>query len=75
MVMYYTGVLKATLKKNWIPLDLKLQKTKSLRWTLQYKEYMNYPVDQGAPNQTKQILATQFNLRLHTPDLIITVHQ
>lgn len=25
---------------------------------MQYKEYMNYPVDQGAPNKTKQILAT-----------------
>lgn len=56
---------------------------KTIPWTLLYKEYMNHLVDQGAlkltvtgrVNQTKQILATQFNFRLRTPDLIITVSQ
>ncbi|XP_058619312.1 protein-glutamine gamma-glutamyltransferase K-like [Onychostoma macrolepis] len=80
MVMYYTGVLKDTVKKDRIPIDLKPQETKTIPWTLQYKEYMNHLVDQGAlmltvtgrVNQTKQILATQFNFRLRTPDLILT---
>ncbi|KAF4096269.1 protein-glutamine gamma-glutamyltransferase K-like [Onychostoma macrolepis] len=80
MIMYYTGVLKATVKKDQIPIDLKPQETKTIPWTLQYKEYMNHLVDQGAlmltvtgrVNQTKQILATQFNFRLRTPDLILT---
>ncbi|XP_051735965.1 protein-glutamine gamma-glutamyltransferase K isoform X3 [Ctenopharyngodon idella] len=80
LVMYYTGVLKTTVKKDQIPVDLKPQETKTIPWTLLYKEYMNHLVDQGAllltltgrVNQTKQILATRFNFRLRTPDLIIT---
>ncbi|XP_077074092.1 protein-glutamine gamma-glutamyltransferase K isoform X1 [Siphateles boraxobius] len=80
LVMYYTGVLKTTVKKDQIPVDLKPLETKTIPWTLLYKEYMNHLVDQGAlmltvtgrVNQTKQILATQFNFRLRTPDLIIT---
>ncbi len=60
-----------------------LLSAKTIPWTLQYKEYMNHLVDQGAlmlsvtgrVDQTKQILATQFNFRLRTPDLIITVCQ
>ncbi|RXN25487.1 glutamine gamma-glutamyltransferase [Labeo rohita] len=80
MVMYYTGVLKGTVKKERIPVDLKPQETKTIPWTLQHKEYIDHLVDQGAlmlsitgrVNQTKQILATQFNFRLRTPDLIIT---
>ncbi|KTG36694.1 hypothetical protein cypCar_00009618 [Cyprinus carpio] len=79
MVMYYTGVLKDTVKKDRIPVDLKPQETKTIPWTLQYKEYMNHLVDQGAlmltvtgrVSQTKQILATQFTFRLRTPNLII----
>ncbi len=58
-----------------------LPSAKTIPWTLQYEEYMNQLVDQGAlmltvtgrVDQTKQILATQFNFRLRTPDLIITV--
>uniref|UniRef100_A0A8C1L8G8 Protein-glutamine gamma-glutamyltransferase K n=1 Tax=Cyprinus carpio TaxID=7962 RepID=A0A8C1L8G8_CYPCA len=80
MVMYYTGVLKTTVKKDQIPLTLRPQETKTIPWTLQYKEYMNHLVDQGALklavtgriNETQQILATEFNFRLRTPDLIIT---
>uniref|UniRef100_A0A672KI14 Protein-glutamine gamma-glutamyltransferase K n=2 Tax=Sinocyclocheilus grahami TaxID=75366 RepID=A0A672KI14_SINGR len=83
MVMYYTGVLKDTVKKDRIPIDLKPQETKTIPWTLQFNEYMNHLVDQGAlmltvtgrVNQTKQILATQLNFRLRTPDLILTVRQ
>ncbi len=60
-----------------------LPSAKTIPWTLQYKEYMNHLVDQGAlmlsvtgrVDQTKQILATQFNFRLRMPDLIITVCQ
>ncbi|XP_056588343.1 transglutaminase 1 like 4 [Triplophysa dalaica] len=80
LVMYYTGVLKASLKKERVPVILKPQEIKSIPWILQYGEYMNHLVDQGAlmltvtgrVNQTKQILATQFNFRLRTPDLTIT---
>uniref|UniRef100_A0A8C1YYE0 Protein-glutamine gamma-glutamyltransferase K n=1 Tax=Cyprinus carpio TaxID=7962 RepID=A0A8C1YYE0_CYPCA len=80
MVMYYTGVLKTTVKKDKIPLTLRPQETKTIPWTLQYKEYMNHLVDQGAlkltvtgrVNETQQILAKEFNFRLRTPDLIIT---
>ncbi|ROL45103.1 Protein-glutamine gamma-glutamyltransferase K [Anabarilius grahami] len=80
LVMYYTGVLKTTVKKEQIPVNLKPQETKTIPWTLQYKEYMNHLVDQGAlmltltgrVNQSKQILATRFNFRLRTPDLILT---
>ncbi|XP_016134730.1 protein-glutamine gamma-glutamyltransferase K-like [Sinocyclocheilus grahami] len=80
MVMYYTGVLKSTVKKDRIPVTLKPQETKTIPWTLLYKEYMKHLVDQGAlmlavtgrVNETRQILATQFNFRLRTPDLIIT---
>ncbi|XP_043086029.1 protein-glutamine gamma-glutamyltransferase K-like [Puntigrus tetrazona] len=80
MVMYYTGVLKTTVKKDRIPLTLKPQETKTIPWVLQYKEYMNHLVDQGAlmlavtgrVTETRQILATQFNFRLRTPDLVLT---
>ncbi|KAK9954720.1 hypothetical protein ABG768_016767 [Culter alburnus] len=80
LVMYYTGVLKTTVKKDQISVNLKPQETKTIPWTLQYKDYMSHLVDQGAlmltltgrVNQTKQILATRFNFRLRTPDLIIT---
>ncbi|XP_073678916.1 transglutaminase 1 like 4 [Garra rufa] len=80
MVMYYTGVLKDTVKKERIPVDLKPEETKTIPWTLTYEEYIDHLVDQGAlmltitgrVNQTKQILATQFNFRLRTPNLIIT---
>ncbi|KAL1249312.1 hypothetical protein QQF64_020317 [Cirrhinus molitorella] len=57
-----------------------LPSAKTIPWTLQYKEYINQLVDQGAlmltvtgrVNETKQILAPQFNFRLRTPRLIIT---
>lgn len=52
-----------------------------LEWTLRYEDYKDHLVDQaalkltlaGRVSETTQILATQFNFRLRTPDLIITV--
>lgn len=80
LVMYYTGVLKQSLKKDRITLELQPRETKTIPWTLQYKEYKEQLVDQGAlmltltgrVSQTKQVLATQFNFRLRTPDLVLT---
>ncbi|XP_065125186.1 transglutaminase 1 like 4 [Paramisgurnus dabryanus] len=80
LVIYYTGVMKTSLKKERVSVVLKPQEVKSIPWIVQYCEYMNQLVGQGAllltvtgrVNQTKQILATQFNFRLRTPDLIIT---
>ncbi|XP_051956095.1 protein-glutamine gamma-glutamyltransferase K-like isoform X2 [Xyrauchen texanus] len=79
-VMYYTGVLNSTVKKEQIPVVLKPQEVKTIPWTLHYRDYMTQLVDQGAlmltvtgrVNQTRQILATQFNFRLRTPDLTLT---
>lgn len=53
----------------------------TLEWTLPYDLYKNELVDQsalmltlsGRVSETKQVLATQFNFRLRTPDIIITV--
>ncbi|KAK2885249.1 hypothetical protein Q8A67_016086 [Cirrhinus molitorella] len=46
--MNYIGVLKATIKKNRIPVHLKLQKV-----GLCVEEYINHLVDQDTLNQTK----------------------
>uniref|UniRef100_A0A8C9RRJ5 Protein-glutamine gamma-glutamyltransferase K n=1 Tax=Scleropages formosus TaxID=113540 RepID=A0A8C9RRJ5_SCLFO len=79
-VMYYTGVLKATIKKENIPAKLNPGEVKTLNWVLRYQDYKNQLVDQaalmltlsGQVKETQQILATQYNFRLRTPDLIIT---
>ncbi|XP_028301146.1 protein-glutamine gamma-glutamyltransferase K-like [Gouania willdenowi] len=78
-VMYYTGVHKATVKKDTTDIDLLPNEEKSLNWTLDYKDYKNQLIDQaalmltllGRVVETRQVLATQFNFRLRTPDLII----
>lgn len=52
-----------------------------LEWTLSYEEYKEHLVDHasltlnlfGHVAQTKQVLATQYNFRLRTPDLVIAV--
>lgn len=52
-----------------------------LEWTLRYEDYKDHLVDQaalmltlsGRVSETTQILATQFNFRLRTPDLKIIV--
>uniref|UniRef100_A0A8D0CN88 Protein-glutamine gamma-glutamyltransferase K n=1 Tax=Scleropages formosus TaxID=113540 RepID=A0A8D0CN88_SCLFO len=75
-VMYYTGVLKATIKKDSIPVKL----SSTLDWVLQYQDYKDQLVDQaalmltlsGRVSETQQVLATQYSFRLRTPDLHIT---
>ncbi|MCI4387790.1 hypothetical protein PGIGA_G00078190 [Pangasianodon gigas] len=79
-VMYYTGVQKAMMKKDDIVVELKPNEVQTLEWTLPYDLYKNKLVDQaalmltvsGRVSETNQVLATQFNFRLRTPDIIIT---
>ncbi|KAK3547218.1 hypothetical protein QTP86_017587 [Hemibagrus guttatus] len=79
-VMYYTGVQKVMVKKDDTVVQLKPNEVQTLEWTLSYDMYKNELVDQaalmltlsGRVSETNQILATQFNFRLRTPDIIIT---
>ncbi|XP_077390164.1 protein-glutamine gamma-glutamyltransferase K-like isoform X2 [Festucalex cinctus] len=76
-IMYYTGVHKATVRTDHTNLDLLPNKEEVLEWTLEYKDYKDQLVDQaalmltlaGRVKETQQVLATQFNFRLRTPDL------
>ncbi|KAK9514593.1 hypothetical protein VZT92_026623 [Zoarces viviparus] len=78
-VIYYTGVHKATIRKDKMELDLQPNEVNSLDWSLEYKDYKDQLVDQaalmltlsGRVKETQQVLATQFIFRLRTPDLII----
>ncbi|XP_076839690.1 protein-glutamine gamma-glutamyltransferase K-like [Brachyhypopomus gauderio] len=78
-VMYYTGVHKATVQKDDIQIELKANEVKTLEWTLPYQQYRDQLVDHaalmltlsGRVSQTRQILVTQHNFRLRTPDIII----
>ncbi|XP_041791244.1 protein-glutamine gamma-glutamyltransferase K-like [Chelmon rostratus] len=78
-VMYYTGVHKATVRKDRTDVDLLPNEVKTLTWTLEYKDYKDQLIDQaalmltlsGRVKETQQVLATQFSFRLRTPDLII----
>ncbi|XP_048867525.1 protein-glutamine gamma-glutamyltransferase K-like [Brienomyrus brachyistius] len=79
-VMYYTGVLKGTVKKEKLPVELMPNEVKPIEWTLPYQHYQDHLVDHaalmltlsGRVNETQQVLATQYNFRLRTPDLTIT---
>ncbi|KAA0706761.1 Protein-glutamine gamma-glutamyltransferase K [Triplophysa tibetana] len=79
-VVYYTGVHKATVKKDQVPVDLQPSEVDSIDWTLLYDDYKDQLVDQamlmltltGRVAETKQVLATQFSFRLRTPDILIT---
>ncbi|KAF4078494.1 hypothetical protein AMELA_G00199770 [Ameiurus melas] len=79
-VMYYTGVQKGTVMKKDTSVDLQPHEVKALELTLPYDQYKDQIVDQaalmltvtGQVSETKQVLATIFNFRLCTPDLIIT---
>ncbi|XP_060749811.1 protein-glutamine gamma-glutamyltransferase K-like [Tachysurus vachellii] len=79
-IMYYTGVLKGTVKKDEIAVKLKSSEVQTLDWTLPYDLYKEKLVDHsalmltvlGRVSETKQVLATRFNFRLRTPDLVIT---
>lgn len=78
-VMYYTGVLKGTIKKEQMPVELQPNEEKTIEWVLPYQQYQNQLVDQaalmltlsGRVNETKQVLANQTTFRLRTPDLTI----
>ncbi|KAI2650003.1 Protein-glutamine gamma-glutamyltransferase K [Labeo rohita] len=79
VVMYYTGVYKATVKKDQIPVELQPNEDETVEWCLRYDDYKNQLVDQamlmltvtGRVNETKQVLATQFRFRLRASDLVI----
>ncbi|XP_068196108.1 protein-glutamine gamma-glutamyltransferase K isoform X2 [Antennarius striatus] len=79
-VMYYTGVLKGTIKKEQLPVELLPNEEKTIDWVLPYQEYQNQLVDQaalmltlsGRVSETQQVLANQTTFRLRTPDLTIT---
>ncbi|XP_056148805.1 protein-glutamine gamma-glutamyltransferase K [Lampris incognitus] len=78
-VMYYTGVLKGTFKKDKIPVELMPNEVKTINWVLPYQQYQDQLVDQaalmltlsGKVSETKQVLANQTTFRLRTPDLSI----
>ncbi|KAI7790521.1 protein-glutamine gamma-glutamyltransferase K [Triplophysa rosa] len=78
-VMYYTGVLKETVKKDKLPVELMPYEEKVIDWVLPYEQYQNQLVDQaalmltlsGRVTETQQVLANQTSFRLQTPDLKI----
>ncbi|XP_029285692.1 protein-glutamine gamma-glutamyltransferase K-like [Cottoperca gobio] len=78
-VMYYTGVHKATVRKDTTDVTLEPNEVKSLEWTLDFMDYKDQLVDQaalmltlsGRVKETQQVLATQFSFRLRTPNLIL----
>ncbi|KAF3698947.1 Protein-glutamine gamma-glutamyltransferase K [Channa argus] len=79
-VMYYTGVLKGSIKKEKLPVELLPNEEKTIEWVLLYQEYQNQLVDQaalmltlsGKVSETQQVLANQTTFRLQTPDINIT---
>ncbi|XP_076839965.1 protein-glutamine gamma-glutamyltransferase K-like [Brachyhypopomus gauderio] len=79
-VIFYTGVHKATVKKDHMQVELKVNEVKTLEWILPYENYKGQLMDQaalmltlsGRVSQTNQILVTQYNFRLRTPNIIIT---
>ncbi|CAG5862428.1 unnamed protein product [Menidia menidia] len=78
-VMYYTGVHKATVKKDETDVEILPNEERLLEWTLEYNVYKSQLIDQaalmltlsGRVKETQQVLATQFSFRLRTPDLIV----
>ncbi|XP_043086032.1 protein-glutamine gamma-glutamyltransferase K-like [Puntigrus tetrazona] len=78
---HYTGVHNALVRKSQMNIEMKACEVQTLPLTLRYDEYKNHLVDQAAlmlhlfghVAKTKQILETQFQFRLRTPDLVISV--
>ncbi|XP_042338968.1 protein-glutamine gamma-glutamyltransferase K-like [Plectropomus leopardus] len=78
-VMYYTGVHKATVRKDTADVDLLPNEVKTVGWTLLYEDYKDQLIDQaalmltlaGRVKETQQVLATQFSFRLRTPDITL----
>ncbi|XP_058495441.1 protein-glutamine gamma-glutamyltransferase K-like [Solea solea] len=79
-VMYYTGVHKATIRKDETDVDLLPNEVKILEWSLTYEDCKDKLIDQaalmltlsGRVKETQQVLATQFSFRLRTPNLFLT---
>ncbi|KAJ8011743.1 hypothetical protein DPEC_G00061430 [Dallia pectoralis] len=46
--MYYTGVLKGTVKKDKLPVELMPNEVKTMEWVLPYQCYKDQLVDQAA---------------------------
>ncbi|KAM4738489.1 protein-glutamine gamma-glutamyltransferase K-like [Anableps anableps] len=78
-VMYYTGVHKATVKKDKVDEEILPNGENDLAWMLEYNVYKDQLIDQaalmltlsGRVRETQQVVATQFSFRLRTPDLVI----
>ncbi|XP_008280199.1 protein-glutamine gamma-glutamyltransferase K-like isoform X2 [Stegastes partitus] len=78
-VMYYTGVHKATVRKDQTDVEVLPKEEKIFEWIMEYKDYKGQLIDQaalmltlsGRVKETQQVLATQFSFRLRTPDLVI----
>ncbi|XP_076018263.1 protein-glutamine gamma-glutamyltransferase K [Genypterus blacodes] len=78
-VMYYTGVLRGTIKKEQMPVDLLPNEEKTIEWVLPYQQYQDQLVDQaalmltlsGRVTETQQVLANQTTFRLRTPNLTV----
>ncbi|XP_076847377.1 protein-glutamine gamma-glutamyltransferase K [Brachyhypopomus gauderio] len=78
-VMYYTGVLKDTVKREKLNVEVSPNEEKIIDWVLPYQDYKNLLVDQavlmltlsGRVSETKQVLASQTIFRLRTPDINI----
>ncbi|XP_040895875.1 protein-glutamine gamma-glutamyltransferase K-like [Toxotes jaculatrix] len=76
-VMYYTGVHKATVRKDTTDVEVPPNEETVLEWSLEHKDYKDQLIDQaalmltlsGRVKETQQVLATQFSFRLRTPDL------
>ncbi|KAF7696284.1 hypothetical protein HF521_006378 [Silurus meridionalis] len=79
-IMYYTGVLKGTVKKEEISVKLNPKEVKTQVWTVPYDQYKDQLVDHsslmltvlGRVTETKQVLAIRHSFRLRTPDIILT---
>ncbi|XP_048450339.1 protein-glutamine gamma-glutamyltransferase K-like, partial [Rhincodon typus] len=80
VVMYYTGVVKGTFKKDKHDVLLEPHKEKELVLLFQHDDYLEFLVDQaamkftitGRVKETGQAIVKQHNFRLRTPDLRIT---
>uniref|UniRef100_A0A8C1SMB3 Protein-glutamine gamma-glutamyltransferase K n=1 Tax=Cyprinus carpio TaxID=7962 RepID=A0A8C1SMB3_CYPCA len=76
-VMYYTGVLKDTVKKDTLNVELKPQEEKTIDWVLPYTQYQNQLVDQaalmltlsGRVSETQQVLNGFVNVLCFLLDL------
>lgn len=79
-MMYYTGVLKDSFRKEEREVQLKPSEEIHIEMIIKYAEYHEHLIDQaammftisGRVQETGQLLATQKAFRLRTPDLEIS---